>query len=283
MGMKLIVDSASDIGMQEAKEMGIEMLPMAIMFGDEEYYDGVDMLPTQFYQKLETSDVLPKTSQINAYRFEEAFEKCTANGDEVIVITLSSKLSGMYASAVSAAEKFNGKVYVVDSLNAAIGERLLCNYALQLMEKGTLSAEEIVEELNAKKMKIKVIALLSGLEYLKKGGRISSAVAFAGELLSLKPVIAIVEGEVKLAGKAMGERKGTILLNTLIGKTTGIDFAMPYGVVYSGVEKTSLKNYLKNSKALWEGALGEIPEYAIGATIGTHIGPGTVGVSFFEK
>lgn len=283
MAIKLMVDSASDITQVEAEKLGITMMPLIINFDGEDYYDGADITATEFYEKLIESDALPKTSQITPFRFEETMEKLTKNGDELIVITISSKLSGTHAAAVSAAEKFGGKVCVIDSLNAAIGERLLCEYALRLIQEGELGLREIEAELNEKKKKIRLMALLGTLEYLKKGGRISAAVAFAGEILSLKPVIALVEGEVKLIGKALGSRKGNNLLNTLVEKSGGIDFTMPYGVVYSGIDKSMLDKYVKDSAKLWVHATDCVPEYRIGATIGTHVGPGAVGVAFFEK
>ncbi len=283
MGIRLIIDSASDINMKEADSLGITMIPMQIRFGGDEYLDGVDLLPSDFYNKLIESDDLPQTSQINPFRFAEEFEKAVNEGDEVIVITISSKLSGTYNSAVDASAKFDGKVYVVDSLNACIGERLLCQYALRLIKEGKLTTSEVVDELNRKKTKINVIAMLNTLQYLKKGGRISSAVAFAGELFNIKPVVAIIDGEVKLIGKAIGSRKGNNLLNTLVEKTGGIDFAMPFGVVWSGTDDTVLKKYIEDSSALWEGKTEDIPAYIIGSTIGTHIGPGAIGVSFFSK
>lgn len=282
MAIKLMIDSASDISEKEAKELGVIMLPMVITFGEQDYYDGVDLLPVEFYEKLVESDVLPKTSQITPYRFEEEFEKYTKNGDELIVITISSKLSGTFAGAKQAAGRFAGKVHVIDSLNACIGERLLCQYGLRLIEQG-LSAPEIVEELEKAKKKINVMALLGTLEYLKKGGRISAAVAFAGEMLSLKPVVAVVDGEVKLVGKALGSKKGNNLLNTLVEKKGGIDFSMPYGVVWSGMDRTMLDKYVKDSAKLWETETDHVPAYILGGTIGTHIGPGAVGVAFFEK
>ena len=283
MAIKLMVDSASDISKAEAEKLGITMIPLIITFDGEDYYDGVDITSTEFYEKLIESDALPKTSQITPFRFEEEMAKLTANGDEVLVITLSSKLSGTYAAAVQAAEKFGGKVEVVDSLNAAIGERLLAEYALRLIGEGGLSLQALKAELDEKKKNIRLMALLGTLEYLKKGGRISAAVAFAGEILSLKPVVAVVEGEVKLVGKALGSRKGNNLLNTLVEKSNGIDFSMPYGVVYSGMDKTMLEKYVKDSSKLWAHATDRLPEYVIGATIGTHVGPGAVGVAFFEK
>ncbi len=280
--IKIIVDSASDISKKQAEEMGVIMLPMVIRIGDEEFYDGIDLLPKQFYEKLVESDELPKTSQITPYRFEEVFEKHTENGDVLIVITISSKLSGTYEAARKTAEKFNGKVFVIDSLNACIGERLLCEYAVRLAKKG-LSVEEIVSELELKKKKLKVMGVLGTLEYLKKSGRISSVVAFAGELISLKPVVSVIDGEIKLVGKAVGSRKGNNLLNKLVQSTTGIDFTMPYGTIWSGLDSTIHDKYVKDSAVLWADHTDEVPKYMLGATIGTHVGPGVVGVAFFEK
>ncbi len=282
MAIKVIIDSASDISLAEAEKMGVVMLPMTVTFGEEEYLDGVDITPLQFYEKLVESDELPKTSQINAYRFEEEFEKLIKGGHELIVITISSKLSGTYKSARQAAEGFDGKVRVIDSLNACIGERLLCEYALRLVSEGK-SLDEIERALNENKKKINVMAMIGTLEYLKKGGRISSAAAFAGELLSLKPVIAIVDGEVKVVGKAMGSKKGNNLLTRLVSEKGGIDFSMPYGVVWSGLTDALLKKYVQDSARLWETETSQVPAYILGATIGTHIGPGAVGVAFFEK
>lgn len=281
MAIRLMIDSAADIDKKEAEKLGIIMVPMIISFGDTDYYDGVDLLPTQFYEKLIESDTLPKTSQITPFRFEEEFKKYTESGDELIVITISSKLSSTYQGAKQTAEKFGGRVHVIDSLNACIGERLLCEYALRLIKQG-LTADKIVAELERVKKKINVMAVLSTLEYLKRGGRISGAVAFAGELLSLKPVVAVIDGEVKLIGKALGSKKGNNLLNKLV-QEKGIDFDMPYGTIYSGLDDTILKKYIKDSSNLWASHTENVPSYHLGATIGTHVGPGVVGVAFFEN
>lgn len=206
MVIKLVIDSASYFDLEDTKRLGITLMPMEITFGDETYLDGVNLTHRKFFEKLIESAELPKTSQINSFRFEECFEELTSNGDDVLVITLSSKLSGTFNSAKQAAKKFEGKVYVVDSLNACIGERILCEYALRLIEKG-LNIEEIVKELENSKNKICVLGLLDTLKYLKKGGRISAVVAFTGEMFSIKPVVSIKNGEVKLVGKAMGIEK----------------------------------------------------------------------------
>lgn len=282
MGVKIVVDSASDISEKEAKELGIVMVPMTITFGDENYLDGVNLLPNQFFEKLIESDVMPKTSQVNAFQFEEQFEKLTKNGDDVVVVTLSSKLSGTYQSAVQASSKYEGKVYVVDSCTGTIAERLLCEYALRLVDEGK-SAKEIAQALDEKKTKVNLLAMLNTLEYLKSGGRISSTATVAGKVLTLKPVISIKDGAVQLAGKALGSKNGSNLLNKLVKEKGGIDFSMPYGVLWSGLDDSTLKKYVADSANLWQDATDNVPAYSIGGTVGTYLGPGAIGVAFFEK
>ena len=282
MGIKILVDSASDITQDEAKKYGIEVLPLIVSFGEKEYLDGVNLTQKEFYEKLIETDTLPKTSQITPYRFTEAFEKLTENGDELIVVTISSKLSNTYNSAVLAASEFEDKVYVVDSLSATAGEKILCLYALRLIKEG-LNIKDIVNKLNEVKNKIRILAVVGTLEYLKKGGRISKATAFAGELLNIKPVISVEDGIVKLVGKARGSKKANNLLNELIDKKGSIDFTMPYTTLYSGLSDLMLKKYIEDEKHLWEDNTDNIPICNVGSTIGTHVGPGAIGVVFFSK
>lgn len=281
MAIKIVIDSASDIDLKEAEALGVTLIPMEIQFGDEKYEDGVNLTHEQFFEKLIESAELPKTSQINPYTFEEKFAPLVEEGHEVIAITISSKLSGTFRNAQTAAKKFGNQVTAVDSLNASIGERLLCQYTLRLIEDGK-SAPEIVSLLNEAKKKINLIAVLDTLKYLKKGGRIGALTAFAGEMLSIKPVIGIIDGAVKLIGKAIGSKKGNNLLNTLV-REKGIDFTMPYGVIWSGLDDSMLLKYLKDSEHLWRYQTDSVPSYPIGSTIGTHIGPGGIGVAFFAE
>lgn len=280
--IKILIDSASDFDLEEAKKFNLALIPMEVRFGEEQFFDGINLSHKQFFEKLIESSELPKTSQINEYRFEKEFQKLTEDGSELIVITLSSKLSGTYDNAVKAAKKFKNKVFVVDSLNATIGERILCEYCLQLVKSG-LKVEEIVKELNEKKNKIQLLALLDTLKYLKKGGRISALVAFTGEVFSIKPVVSVVDGEVKLVGKAIGSRKGNNLLNQLIEKCGGIDFEMPFALGYSGLSDELLKKYIQDSANIWQGKADKLPTYMIGSTIGTHVGPNAIAFAFFSK
>jgi DegV family protein with EDD domain len=282
MAVKIVVDSASDITTEEGKKLGIEVVPIEIRFKEEEFLDGENLSHKVFYEKLIESDELPKTSQINPFRFEEIFDKITQKGDDVVCITLSSKLSGTYSNAKKIIDKYDGRVYVVDSLNACAGERILCQYAIKLASLGK-SAKDIYDELERVKSKINVIAVVDTLKYLKKGGRISPLVAFAGEMFSIKPVIGVVKGEVKLLGKAMGSKKSNNMLNTMVAEKGGIDFDMPFAVIYSGLDKSMLNKYVEDSAHLWKDYTEKVPEYMIGCTIGTHVGPGAVGVAFFQK
>ena len=282
MPIKIIVDSASDITKEEAKILGIEVIPMEITIGDELFLDGYNLSTTRFYEKLVESDVLPKTSQITPYRYEQTYKKYVNDGYEVIVITLSSKLSATYNSALQASKKFNGKVKVVDSLNAAIGERLVVLLALDLVKQGK-NIKEVVDTLDIMKHKINVIAVVDTLEYLKKGGRISKTVAFIGGVLTIKPVVGIVEGKVKVLGKARGSKKAKNMLTELVTQKGGIDFSLPFVAVYSGLTDVYVKKYIEDSRHLWEKEVKEVPIHLIGCTIGTHVGPGAIGVAFFQK
>ena len=282
MAVKIITDSASDITQAQAAKLGIEVIPMTTVFGGTEYLDGVTLTNREFFEKLIETDELPHTSQITPFQYEEVFRRATRAGDEAVYIALSSKLSGSCGGAAAAAEEFGGRVSVVDSENVCIGQQLLVLYAVRLRDQG-LDAGAIVQELEARRGGIRVLALLDTLEYLKKGGRISSAAAFAGELLSIKPVVAVENGEVVLIGKARGSKNGNNLLMRFVEKNGGINFDMPYVLAYSGLDDALLQKYIRDSAALYEGRTNELPVCAIGSTIGTHVGPGAVAVAFFCK
>ena len=280
MSIRIITDSAADIPQNYDEK--ILVLPLHISFGEEEYLDGVNLSHTEFYEKLIESDELPRTSQLPPFEFEEAYRKVTEAGDTAIVITLAGKLSGTYQSACMAAEKYEGKVHVVDSESVTVGQRALITYARQLIDRD-LSPEEIVAELNSAKRKIQVVALLDTLEKKKKGGRIPKTVAAFGEMLSIKPVVSLERGEVVILGKAHGSKNGNNLLMKRIREVGGIDYDMPYFLGYTGLSDKLLQKYIKDSSVLWEGLVDELPISTVGGTIGTHVGPGAIAVAFFAK
>ena len=280
MAVKILVDSSSDISEKEAKELGVEMIPMVITFGEEDFHDGVDLLPKEFYEKLIASKDVPTTAQVTPFRFEEKFQEMTQNGDEVVAIILSSKLSGTFEGAKLVAEKFNGKVFVVDSLSATSGERLLLYYALELVKQGK-SASEIYAELEEKKNKICIVAMLETLEYLKKGGRISGAAAFIGGVLNIKPIIQVIDGKVVVVAKAHGQKKAALQIKKIVAENE-IDFSMPYACVWTGLDESIATKYIDDNKELFGD--NDLPKpYIIGSTIGTHIGPGVLGFIYFKK
>lgn len=281
MSVKFIVDSGADILPAECEKLGIVHLPLKVMFGETEYADAVDLSHREFYEKLVENDTVPTTSQIGPAEFGDAMERVVSAGDTAVVVTVSGKLSGTYQSAMIAASDYPGKVFVVDSENVSLGERILVEYGLSLRKKG-YSAEQIAASMEEQKKHIHVIALLDTLEYLKKGGRISSAVALAGSLLSIKPVIAIEEGTVAMVGKARGSKHGNNLLRQLVEKSGGINFEKPFCLAYSGLSDVLLQKYIADSAELWEGKTEELPIATIGCTIGAHVGPGAIALAFFE-
>lgn len=279
MNTRIIVDSTADLT-PEIKER-VHVIPLTLRFGDKEYIDGVTIDSKTFYEKLVESDVLPTTSQGTPYVFAMEYEKAKKAGEAAIVITLASKFSGTYQSAVLAASEYEN-VYVVDSTSVAMGSGILAELALRLIDEGK-SAKEIASILDKEKKKIVIVALLDTLEYLKKGGRISKTVAFAGGILNIKPVISVTDGTINMLGKARGSKMGSNLLVQEMDKAGGIDFTKPVLLGYSGISDALLLKYVEDSKHIWERNLDEIRYTTVGSVIGTHAGPGAVAVAFFKK
>lgn len=280
--VKILVDSGCDMTQEEAKTLDVLVIPVTVTFGQEEFQDGITLTPRQFYEKLIESDELPHTSQITPYTYGELFRSFVEAGDEVVCITIGSKFSGSYQNACAAAMEFEGKVAVVDTRNVSMGELVIVKRALCLRERG-MGAAQMGEVLNREAAEdVRVLALLDTLEYLKKGGRISSAVAFAGELLGIKPVVEVIDGEVQLVGKARGSKNGGNLLRKLIEKTGGIDFDRPYAIGWTGLDDVILRKYMEDNADLYAGKATDLTGYAIGATIGTHVGPNCICVAFFS-
>ncbi len=279
MKTRIIVDSTADL-MPEYKER-VSVVPLTVHFGEEEFIDGVTIDHKTFYERLIESDVLPTTSQATPDAFIREFDKVKEAGESAVVITLASKFSGTYQSAMIAAEEYEN-IYIVDSTSAAMGSGILIELAFRLLDEGK-SAEEIAHILEEEKKKIVIVALVDTLEYLKKGGRISKAVAFAGGVLNIKPVLSVINGEINMLGKARGSKMGNNLLVQEIEKAGGIDFKKPVLLGYSGISDALLLKYIEDSRHIWEGNLDEVRYTMVGSVIGTHAGPGAVVVAFFKK
>ncbi len=280
MPVHIITDSGSDI--TGASSSHLTVLPLSIAFGATTYADGVDLTHERFYQMLDGGGELPTTGQVTPYAFSQELEQVRAAGDEAVIVTLSSKLSGTYQSAVTAAADFPG-AQVVDSLNATVGERILVERALALAGEGR-SAAEVAARLEQERTRICLVALLDTLEFLQRGGRIPKSVGTIGQLLSIKPVIGVADGEVVMLGKARGSKNGRNLLQQEVEKS-GIDFTMPLALGYSGLSDRLLRTYLEDNRGIWEGHACEedLPVVPVGATIGTHAGPGAIVLAFFRE
>ena len=276
MNVRIVIDSTADTTPAVREKCAV--VPLSVLFGDEQFADGVTLTAEDFYKKIAEGKVHPTTSQPNPALFAQAYEEAIEAGQDVVVLTISSKISGTYQSACIAAMDYPGRVHVVDTRNVAIGAGILAQYALELAEKG-MPAADIAAELTAQRERIRLVAVVDTLEYLKRGGRVSPTVAFAGELLSIKPIIAIENGEVAVIGKVRGSKQANAFLNKDI-LTRGVDRKLPILLGYSGLSRDMLDKYRADSTHLWT---PDQNSTVIGAAIGVHAGPGAVAVAFFQE
>ena len=275
--VQIITDSTSDLTTQEAAALHVHLIHMRVIFEDGVYVDGVDIDKETFYAKQAEAKVLPKTTQLNPQEYCDAFQPLLDTGDEVVAILLSSKLSGSFQSASIAVGMVEGgeRLHLVDSLNATIGEGLLVREAVRLRDAGK-SAGEIAAQLEELRSRVRFLAFVGTLKYLKMGGRISAATAAVGSMLHISPVVAVVDGEVKSVGKVRGSQK--ILDYTLeFAKEYPVDTR--YGVVFghSRCQETAEAYREKVSEAL---GLRDHTMEELGAVIGTHAGPGCYGLVY---
>ena len=279
MSVRIITDSTADI--RPALVGQIPFVSLNIRFGEEEYSDGVTMSRKEFYEHLQVCKELPATSQPSPELFAEAYEAALNAGDEVIVITISSKLSGTFQSANIAAIDFDNGVYVIDSENACIGAGVLAEYAKQLADSG-MSGADIAATLNAEKKNLRLFATLDTLEYLVRGGRLSRVAGVAGGLLNIKPVITINGGSIEVVGKARGMKQGNAMMLKEIEKSGGIDFTKPVLTGFTGLSDELLQKFLAEAQAKM-GSDMALDSTIISGTIGTHVGPGAFAVAYFKK
>lgn len=276
--IKILVDTSADYTVEEIKEKGMELVPISITFGDTDYKDTIDLDKDHFYELLTTSGEFPKTAQPSPQEYVEAFEKAEENGDELICFVLSSRLSGTFQTATLAKNivGYDG-IHLVDTLGATHMIRLMADHAQELIEEGK-TVEEILTAVEEMKGRIQVLAVVDTLEYLCKGGRVSKTVATIGEMARVKPMITVSEGEVKVIGKSLGKNKAMANLFKALGECE-VDERFPvYSVCTAGKENPELFE----AKLKAEGY--DFKErLQLGATIGTHVGPGVYGLIFVRK
>ena len=276
--IKFLVDTASDYTVEEIKAKGMELVPLHITLGEADYRDGYDLTKDAFYELLTSNEEFPKTSQPTPQDFVDAFEDAKEKGDELICILLSSRLSGTFQSATLAKSIVEyDNIHLVDSLGATHMIRIMVEYAQNLAAEGK-GAKEIVEALEEMKSKIKVLAVVDTLEYLCKGGRVSKTTAAIGEAAKVKPMITVANGEVAVIGKSLGKNKAIGNLLKALGECE-VDERFP---IYS-VSTLGTENCEVFEKRLTDAGYSFRERLQIGATIGTHVGPGVFGMIFVTK
>ena len=279
--IRIVTDSAADLTAEQLSVPGIFVVPMSVTFADgTTQLDDGTMTKDEFFVRLAEDSKLPRTSQPSPASFMQVYEDAAAAGDEVIVITIAQKLSGTFQSARLAAADADFAPYIVDSESATQGEALIVREALRLRDEEHLSAEEIFNALEQFKKRVRIVAIVDSLKHLQKGGRLPAAVAIVGGALGIKPVLALKDGEIKLVDKGRGRPGALVSMFKQLDKQGGIDPFYGYTLIYSDDKQlvAPVHHYLHQNLHLTGGRVGQI-----GPTIGTHIGPGAVGVAFVAK
>ena len=276
--IKILLDTSSDYTVEEVQAKGMDLVPLHITLGEADYRDAYDLSKDKFYELLTSNEEFPKTSQPTPQDFVDVFEEAEKSNDELICILLSSRISGTFQSATLAKSIVDyDKIHLIDSLSATHGIRLLAEHAQNLVNEGK-TAEEIVAELEVLKTKIKILAVVDTLEYLCKGGRVSRTTAAIGEMAKVKPMITVNEGEVAVIGKSLGKNKAIGSLLKALGECE-VDHRFPmYSVSTLGTENCEVLE-----KRLAAEGYETKERLQIGATIGTHVGPGVFGIIFIQK
>lgn len=280
MAVRIITDSASDMPAEKARIRRVNTIPLSVHFGPATYYDGKNLSHDLFYKLLTAGEHHPTTSQPSPETFLQEFEDAQNAGDSVVCILLAGTLSGTFQSAFIAKQMCGyDQIYLVDSTTATAGMQILINYACKLRDSG-LDAAGIAEAVEAIKDRIRIFAVVDTLEYLRKGGRLSAAQAALGTVSRLKPIIAVKDGKVSVASKAFGTGAATKSFLKLIANNP-VDDSFPSYFLYSSDsgKKDELIPLLRQQNTL----PSRLHDCRIGATIGTHIGPGAFGMAYVAK
>ena len=277
--IQLITDSMTDLPKNLIDQYAIQVIPLTIIFGDETYADGEDMTSREFYEKLETSDVLPKTSQVTPDVFQKAFETALQNGKEVLCINASSKASGTHQSALIAKEAVGSeKIQVIDTMSLSMGAGLTVIETAKQIENGaTLEEASLFAQSFSKG--VDHLFTVDTVKYLQKGGRINPGKALVVNILNIKPILTLSSGLVDPLDKVRGSKR-------VIGKM--LELAKSRGSHFSNatvvIAHANVPDRAKIMKQQVNQALvpKEIIITEIGCTIGTHVGPGTLAL-FYHK
>lgn len=277
--VKIITDSSADFEQAELKENMVECIPLSVSFGAEEYKDNVNLTKSEFFNKLKNSTEVAKTSQPSLHDIVEKLEYAEHSKDGGVAIFMSSKISGTANTAVTAAEMTGCKnVYIVDSLTASAGQKLLVEYAVKLRRQGK-TALEIYKEIENIKQKVTLFACLDTLEYLHQGGRITSAKSVLGSVAHIKPVIRLSGGEVELLAKSFSIKRGIKSLAERLEREE-LNPEFPVYVMYSDNQSLAKDLAVDIKKHL--PTMASVKTVQIGAVIGSHIGTNACGIAFVK-
>lgn len=279
MKIKLIVDSVSDIPKELVVENNIRIVPLSVNFEDGIYKDGIDLSVGEFFEKLSKSDKLPTTSQVNPGEFISVFEEELKDNDVLIVLTLSSKMSGTYSAAITAKEYMeNDNIIVIDTLGVSFGYGMIALEVANMIKQES-STEEIKTVVNQLIQNTENIFMFDTLEYLQKGGRLSAAEAFLGTLLKVKPIISIKEGALVPLDKVRGRKKiGKWLVNYL--NDNSFDLNDKTVGIYDAIDEDFMNELIELIKKEYPRV--EFKLSKVGSVVGTHSGPKAIGISFVK-
>ena len=280
MSVQILTDSTSDILPQEGRERHIHVVPLKVAFGARCFQDGVDLSHADFYRELKAHQALPTTSQPAPEDFLPYFEAARAAGDSLVCILLSGALSGTVQTARIARELCGYEdITVIDSRNTIVGLRALVDLACLLRDQGA-NAREIQAEIEGARDHIALYGLIHTMTYLHKGGRVPAAVALAGTLLKVKPIITVEDGRVELIGKGMGMRGGMKWVLDRIGDDPQADPRLPVYFGYSESPEYAQELCVQFEQKYRPAGVGL---HSVGAIIGTHVGPRGAVVSYLKK
>lgn len=271
--VRIITDSTADLPSGVAETLGIRVIPLYVRFGEEVFRDGVDLNPDEFYRRLMTSPILPKTAAPSPEDFAQVYREL--GEDKAISIHISSKLSATCDSARQALSMVGGSVDIIDSLSCSMGTGLLAILAAEWARQG-LSAEEIGTRLRQLiPDKVHLFGLIDNLEYLHKGGRLGKAQVFLGSLLRIKPILGVKDGEVYPVERVRTRTRAIERMLELVSEVSSIQ---ALAVLHSTTpdEAHRLAQQLRNIFS------GQIYLSQFGPVLGTYVGPGTLGIALIE-
>lgn len=278
--IRIVTDSTSDLSPQRAAELGVEVVPLAVHFGEETFRDGVDITKEEFYTRLAQVDTLPTTSQVPPETFIQVFQRLTEGGDQVLGLFISGAMSGTNQSAnIARGIVDEDNIAIVETGTVTFGLGLLVETACRLRDQG-LSLSELEQKLTELAGRVRLLAVVDTLKYLKMGGRISGATAVVGGILGITPIITIQDGRVVSVGKTRGRKAGFQFIDKWLQEKEAPDTSLPVTFGHSNAPQVMEECMAYFGPKL---AGADLLPSDIGAVVGTHVGPGAGGLAFFVK